>query len=914
MDGQDEQEQEDAAQHLYDKEEEEDVLNDGGPEKDLEHQSLRGGEEEDGDASNNSSADALVGGGGELDLPTEDMLVSPGAPVPADATQMLAWFNLAARPTPKHVYVLPLSLSPVFAGTYVPILVSEQFLSRLQAVKTKENPFVGLFLHKNATEEGWEEGSDAGDALHHVGTLGCILVAEQYSSHPAMFQLKVAAVSPNRLHIKNVRRDPKSGLFKAEVEEAPLAEDVEPDEEIRANSASIEAQLLALTQKEETPLFHQILEEAEVMASQLNHEEEEGDGDYSKLMRMAYHSFLCDMAGVAIGGDPLEQQRVLEASSLGARQKLVLDMLSRRVALHRAREDSRPMEDAKHAEQKQHYLRQRMEEIKAELGPQGDTDALDKKFREALEGKTIPKETEKVIEEELSKLSSLDKASSEYNVTRTYLEWLCNLPWGRYTSDRLELDHASAALDKDHYGLERVKEQVLEFIAVGKLRGSVQGKILCLVGPPGVGKTSIGRSIADALDREFFRFSVGGLGDVAEIKGHRRTYVGARPGKLVQALRSGGSSNPVVLIDEVDKLGSSTRGDPAAALLEVLDPSQNESFLDHYLDVPYDLSQVLFVCTANSLDPIPKPLLDRMEVLNLSGYALQEKLSIAQAHLAPRAMKDAGLPQGACTLTPPALTAMVEQYCREAGVRSLQKAVERVVRKVALRRVRGDESEVVVAPENLVELLGQPRFSSDRFYPHTPVGVVMGLAWTPMGGSTLYIESSTDGEHGRDGADEPALKSTGQMGDVMQESTRIAYTFAKNYLARHHPHADLLAGARVHMHIPEGATRKDGPSAGAAMVTSLLSLALDKPCTRDVAMTGELSLTGKVLPIGGVKEKTLAARRSGAKTLIFPRGNQRDWDEMDQHIKDGLNVHFVDHYDEIFPIVLGDDDESSAKE
>jgi Lon-like ATP-dependent protease len=465
----------------------------------------------------------------------------------------------------------------------------------------------------------------------------------------------------------------------------------------------------------------------------------------------------------------------------------------------------------------------------------------------------------------------------------------------------LDTKKARKVLDEDHFGMEDVKQRILEFIAVGKLSKGIQGKIICFVGPPGVGKTSIGKSIAKSLNREFFRFSVGGLWDTAELKGHRRTYIGAMPGKLIQAMKQVKVSNPVILIDEIDKVGrSGHHGDPTSAMLEILDPEQNKSFLDHYLDVGFDLSRVLFICTANTKDTIPGPLLDRMEVINVSGYVLDEKMNIAGKYLIPTARDQSGLKEKQVEIKKDALKNLIGDYCREAGVRNLQKQIEKIFRKAALKIAEGESGKITIGHKDLQKFVGKPTFNSDRYYENTPVGVVMGLAYTPLGGATLYIETIVDKLQGK-----PGLHKTGQMGDVMKESTDIAYSFAKSFVEEVSAGNRFFEQASLHMHIPEGATPKDGPSAGCTMTTSLLSLALNKPARKDLAMTGELTLTGKVLPIGGVKEKTIAAKRSGVKHIIFPKDNQKDFEELPKNVTEGLNVHYANHYRDVFEIAFG---------
>lgn len=480
----------------------------------------------------------------------------------------------------------------------------------------------------------------------------------------------------------------------------------------------------------------------------------------------------------------------------------------------------------------------------------------------------------------------------------------------------LDIEAASSILNEEHYGLEDVKERILEFIAIAKMKGSVSGKILCLVGPPGVGKTSIGKSIARALGREYFRFSVGGLVDVAEIKGHRRTYVGAMPGKVVQALKKVQTENPLILVDEIDKIGRGHQGDPSSALLELLDPEQNASFLDHYLDLPLDLSKVLFMCTANQTDTIPPPLLDRMEVINLSGYVAQEKIEIAKKYLIPQARSFAGISETQVEIKDSALEVLIRQYCRESGVRSLKKKIEKIFRKAALKLVRlgsGPEGQktpnspaITVQESNLSEFVGNAIFTSDRLYdtPLLPKGVCTGMAWTSMGGTILYIETILERSlASKSDKNTAGLIKTGQLSDVMKESSSIAYSYAKAFVAENFPTNSFFDTASLHLHVPDGATPKDGPSAGCTMTSSLLSQALNVPIPSDIAMTGEITLMGKILRIGGVKEKTIAAKRSGIKKLILPKSNEADWNELPQYIRDGLEVHFVDNYAQIAEIL-----------
>ncbi|XP_036377129.1 lon protease homolog, mitochondrial [Megalops cyprinoides] len=619
--------------------------------------------------------------------------------------------------------------------------------------------------------------------------------------------------------------------------------------------------------------------------------------------------YLSDMGAALTGAESHELQDVLEETNIPKRLYKALSLLKKEYELSKLQQRlGREVEEKIKQTHRKYLLQEQLKIIKKELGlEKEDKDAIEEKFRERLKDSVVPQHVMDVINEELNKLSLLDNHSSEFNVTRNYLDWLTSMPWGRNSEENLELSRAKDVLEEDHYGMDDVKKRILEFIAVSQLRGSTQGKILCFYGPPGVGKTSIARSIARALNREYFRFSVGGMTDVAEIKGHRRTYVGAMPGKIIQCLKKTKTENPLVLIDEVDKIGRGYQGDPSSALLELLDPEQNANFLDHYLDVPVDLSKVLFICTANVIDTIPEPLRDRMEMINVSGYVAQEKLAIAERYLVPQLRILCGLDEQKTTISSEALNVLIRQYCRESGVRNLQKQVEKVFRKVAFRIVNGEESSVQVTPENLQDYVGKPIFTVDRMYDVTPPGVVMGLAWTAMGGSTLFIETSLKRpreKQGEDGPREGSLEVTGQLGDVMKESAKIAYTFARAFLMKEQPDNDFLVGSHLHLHVPEGATPKDGPSAGCTIVTALLSLATDTPARQNVAMTGEVSLTGKILPVGGIKEKTIAAKRAGVTCIILPAENRKDFSDLPDYITEGLEVHFVEHYRQIYDIVF----------
>ncbi|XP_041861889.1 lon protease homolog, mitochondrial [Melanotaenia boesemani] len=617
--------------------------------------------------------------------------------------------------------------------------------------------------------------------------------------------------------------------------------------------------------------------------------------------------YLSDMGAALTGAESHELQDVLEETNIPKRLYKALSLLKKEYELSKLQQRlGREVEEKIKQTHRKYLLQEQLKIIKKELGlEKDDKEAIEEKFRERLKDRTVPQHIMDVINEELNKLGLLDNHSSEFNVTRNYLDWLTSMPWGTNSEENLALERAKEVLEEDHYGMDDVKKRILEFIAVSQLRGSTQGKILCFYGPPGVGKTSIARSIARALNRQYFRFSVGGMTDVAEIKGHRRTYVGAMPGKIIQCLKKTRTENPLVLIDEVDKIGRGYQGDPSSALLELLDPEQNANFLDHYLDVPVDLSKVLFICTANVIDTIPEPLRDRMEMINVSGYVAQEKLAIAERYLVPQLRTLCGLTDEKASISADALSLLIRQYCRESGVRNLQKQIEKVFRKVAFCIVNGEQTSVTVTPDNLQQYVGKPVFTVDRMYDVTPPGVVMGLAWTALGGSTLFIETSLRRPSGgAEAKGEGSLEVTGQLGDVMKESAKIASTFARAFLMKHEPENNFLVNSHLHLHVPEGATPKDGPSAGCTIVTALLSLATNRSVRQNVAMTGEVSLTGKILPVGGIKEKTIAARRAGVTCIVLPDENRKDFSDLPDYITEGLEVHFVDHYNQIYPIVF----------
>lgn len=779
---------------------------------------------------------------------------------------------------PDDLFVLPINRRPFFPGMAAPILIEPgPYYEVLKAIAKEENKYIALLLTKKENANIYKVGFNQ---LHKVGIAARILRIIPMEGGGAQVVLNME----DRLEVVEPIKDK---YLRAKVFYHPETHMI--SDELKAysiNIISVIKELLKLN-----PLFK---EELQIFL---------GHSDFTEPGKLA------DFAVALTTATREELQEILEAFDLEERITKALSLLKKELDLSRLQSSiNQKIEATITKSQKEYFLREQLKTIKKELGIEKEEKSIDtEKFEARLQKRDVPNPVMETIQEELDKLQTLDSASAEYTVCRNYVDWLTIVPWGMFSKEKHDLKRAEGVLNKDHYGLEEIKQRILELISVGKLTGGLKGSIICLAGPPGVGKTSIGKSIARALNRKFYRFSVGGMRDEAEIKGHRRTYVGAMPGKLVQALKLSQTMNPVVMIDEVDKMGMSYHGDPASALLEVLDPEQNKDFLDHYLDVRLDLSNILFIVTANVIDAIPEPLLDRMEVLRLAGYILEEKVQIAKKYLVPRARKQMGLTANDVIFTLDALRTLINGYAREAGVRSLENNIKKILRKVALqivqeREKKGRKKELkhTITKSNLQEYLGKPIFLSDRFYERTPVGVSTGLAWTSHGGATLYIEAIKVASERTD------MTLTGQAGDVMKESSQIAWSYLHSAVHKYAPGYTFFEKSQVHIHIPEGATPKDGPSAGITMVTALLSLLLGTPILEDLGMTGEITLTGRILGVGGIREKLIAARRSGLDKLIFPKDNQRDYDELPSYLKEGLTVYFFEHYDEVFEIAFPD--------
>lgn len=777
---------------------------------------------------------------------------------------------------PRDIFIIPLTRRPFFPGMAAPLVIEPgAYYEVLKQVAKSSHKSLGLFLTKKEDANIYKVGFND---LYPVGVLARILRIIPMEQGGAQVVL-------NMEHRISIKKPSKNGKFlKASIK---VFEDLSGklSKELKAYSISIITTIKELLKL--NPLFK---EELQIFL---------GHSDFTEPGKLA------DFAVALTTATREELQEVLETFDLQGRIDKALVLLKKELDLSRLQNTiNQKIEATISKTQREFFLREQLKTIKKELGLEKEDKSCDiEKFEARLKKRKVPDDVMGVIADEMEKLSMLEVQSAEYSVCRNYLDWLTIVPWGILSEESLNLKHAEKVLDEDHYGLKDIKERILEYISVGKLSGGLKANIIGLTGPPGVGKTSIGKSIARALNRPFYRFSVGGMRDEAEIKGHRRTYIGAMPGKIIQALKYTEVMNPVIMLDEVDKMGNSYHGDPASALLEVLDPEQNKDFLDHYLDVRCDLSNVLFLVTANLLDSIPEPLKDRIEMLRLSGYIQDEKVAIAEKYLIPRNRKAMGLKTADVMFTKAAIKDVINGYAREAGVRNLESYLKKILRKVAHKIVVEGEKKkaikkIVVSEATLVGFIGKPVFTSDRFYDRTPVGVCMGLAWTSMGGATLYIEAI------KVPADKTDMKLTGQAGDVMKESSQIAWSYAHSLVGTYAPGLSFFEKTLVHLHIPEGATPKDGPSAGVTMVTALLSLLLDEPVAADIGMTGELTLTGKVLPIGGVKEKFISGKRSGLKALIFPKDNQRDYDELPAYIKKGMKVYFVSTYDEVFRVAF----------
>jgi len=774
---------------------------------------------------------------------------------------------MARDEIPAVLPLLPLRNSVFFPGGVLPLAVGRTKTIALIKDAVRDDQVIGVVTQKKAEEE------DPGPAdLHSMGTVARIVKLLKMGEDN--YSLVVQGLARFRV-AEVVQEQP---YLKARV--TPVS-DAGP-------GGDVEIEALAINLKKLAREVIELMPELPAAATEL-------------VESISDPGHLADIITANIDVPIEEKQQVLETVELKARMKLVLEMLNRkREILKLSNKIDSQVKGEMSKTQREYYLRQQLKAIKEELGELGEEEEELDELGERLKKLGLPPEVEKIVNKELNRLKSIPTASSEYTVARTYLEWIADLPWSVRSEDNLDIENARGILNSDHYDLEKVKKRILEYLAVRKLKKDMRGPILCFVGPPGVGKTSLGQSIARSIGRKFVRMSLGGVRDEAEIRGHRRTYVGALPGRIIQNMKKAGTVNPVIMLDEVDKLGADFRGDPSSALLEVLDPEQNFSFSDHYLDIPFDLSKVMFIATANQLDPIPAPLRDRMEILELPGYTFEEKLHIAHNHLLPKQLKEHGLADKSVVFPDATLTKIVTAYTREAGVRSLERRIAEVCRAVAVDVAQGKEGAKEILPEQLEVILGPEQHYSEVAERTDVPGVATGLAWTPAGGDLLFIEATRMKGKG-------AMVLTGQLGDVMKESCQAALSWVRGKSAQFGIPENFLENTDLHIHFPAGAIPKDGPSAGVTIVTALVSLLTGVKARGDVAMTGETTLRGLVLPVGGIKEKMLAAHRAGIKRVIMPERNRKDLIDVPEQARNEMEFVFVQKLEDALKAVLEED-------
>jgi ATP-dependent Lon protease len=782
-----------------------------------------------------------------------------------NATTIRAGANGQKLTIPNLLPVLPIRNIVVFPGTVMPLNVGRTKSKQLLDEVMPGEKIIGVVTQKNPEVE------DPGmDDLYHVGAACMIL---------KLFKLpdgnqSIIVHGLARFRLKRIVQTEPFAVGEIEVLEDHLP-----------SGATIDALVASVRQQanrviELSPNTPD--EAAQVLAGITN------------------PSALADFLAANLQADVAEKQRMLEELDVEQRLRMIASRLATQLdVLELQNKIQSQVKENIDKSQRRYYLQEQMKAIRKELGEQeGGATSEAESLREKLIAAKLPENVMKEAERELSRLEAIPSASPEYGVIRTYLTLLSELPWSAETPDKLDLDEARRILDRDHHGLDKVKRRIIEYLAVRKLKPDGGGAILCFVGPPGVGKTSLGKSIAEAMGRSFIRVALGGVRDEADIRGHRRTYIGAMPGRIIAEVRKAGSKNPVMMLDEIDKLGMDFRGDPASALLEVLDPAQNHTFTDHYLDVPFDLSRVLFIATANTMDTVPGPLRDRMEVIEIPGYTNSDKLSIAKQYLVPRQLEANGLTGKPIRFKDEALREIIESYTREAGVRNLERSIGSVARAIAAEIVGGRADKVVVDRDYVQKVLGPPRFEPELAQRTSVPGVATGMAYTPYGGEILFVEATRMPGKGN-------ITLTGQIGDVMKESATAAFSITRSRAEKLGIDPERLANSDIHIHVPAGAVPKDGPSAGVAMFTALASLLLNKPARHDIAMTGEITLRGLVLPIGGLKEKTLAAKRAGIKEVIVPKRNEKDLVEIPEEVRNGLKWHFVSTIDEVLDIALG---------
>jgi ATP-dependent Lon protease len=761
---------------------------------------------------------------------------------------------------PARLFVIPIRGKPIFPGILTPLMLPSAADADTVDKAIAADSFIGLVLTKSD-----EIQNPGGDDLFSIGTVAKI--ARRINLPDGGVNIFISTLK--RFQVKRVLQ-PTS----------PISMVVQYLEDENFDSLEVKALTRALISEmkqisENNPLFSE-----EMRLSMVNIDQPGKIAD-----------FITSILNI----DRTEQQKILEMTNVQARMEYVLIFIKKEQELMKIQKKIQEQLNEKISKsQREYFLKEELKAIKNELGMAVDAKTSEyQRFKEVVDKLSLQGEVKEQVDQELEKFSLMDANSPEFTVTRNYLETIISLPWNDDSKETLDIEKARAILDEDHYGLDDVKERIIEYLSVRQLKKDTKGSIICLVGPPGVGKTSVGKSIARALGRKFFRFSVGGMRDEAEIKGHRRTYVGAMPGKIIQGLKVVKTRNPVYMIDEIDKLGASFQGDPSSALLEVLDPEQNVAFRDHYLDLPFDVSHILFITTANTLDTIPAPLLDRMEVIRLSGYIDSEKVAIARTYLIPKSLEAAGLAKNAVKYDNGSLNAIADGYAREAGLRNFEKALDKIHRKIARKILMAEaKPPISIKKDSLAEYLGKPLFEDEEMAQITKPGMAIGLAWTPLGGAVLAIEALANS--GKEG-----FKLTGKLGEVMQESASIAYSFVRHISCDHGVRPDFWEKNLIHLHVPAGATPKDGPSAGITLASALFSLATGKKIKKSLAMTGELSLVGRVLPIGGLKEKVIAARRNRIKQVLYPSQNQRDLDEIPENVREGITFHPVSTMEEV---------------
>lgn len=764
---------------------------------------------------------------------------------------------------PAELPILPLRGVVIFPSAIVPLLISRGSSLKLVEDCLKGDRILGLAAQKNAEDENPAPG-----ALFSRGSAGRILKMLKYPDG----SMRILVQGIQRIEIRDyIQQDP---YLRARV--VPLQDSIQPSRDLDALQAHVVSQ------------FSKFVSMVPYLPDELQ----------GVVMNIKDPGRAADLIASQLNISSEEKQDLLNVLEIRTRLEKLSTILTREVELvelgHKIQSQ---VQTELNKNQKEFYLRQQMRAIQKELG-EGDSRSNEiEELKKKIEEAKMPEEARKAADNELERLRIIPPESAEHSMVRTYLEWLANLPWSISTEDHLDIPHARQVLDEDHYDLEKIKDRILEYLAVRKLRQDPKGPILCFVGPPGVGKTSLGRSIARAIGRKFVRISLGGVRDEAEIRGHRRTYIGSLPGRIIQSLRTAGSNNPLFMLDEIDKLGMDFRGDPASALLEVLDPEQNFSFQDHYLDVPFDLSKVMFITTANYLEPVPPALKDRMEVIELAGYTDEEKLEIAKRHLIPKQIRENGLTPEQISFEDGAILLVARNYTHEAGVRNLERELGRVCRKVARAITEGQVGLTEITSVKVRELLGPEKFLSEVAERTMEPGVAIGLAWTPNGGDILFIEATRM-------AGKKGLTLTGHLGDVMKESAQAALSYIRSRADRLGIAADFFENCDLHIHVPAGAIPKDGPSAGITMATALASLLTGRPVRSHLAMTGEITLRGRVMPIGGVKEKVLAARRAGVTTIILPQRNEKDLEDVPANVQQELKFHFVETIDEVLDIAL----------